>query len=109
MIELNEIEQKSLLNDLATGSESAFSQLFRAYSDKLYSFIHVISGSKQIAEDTVQEVFLKIWEKRSEANTINQFDSYLFRMARNHSLNAFKRMSKENLIVAELGQHSDEG
>src|SRR3954463_5197542 len=93
---------------MAAGDQRAFSRLFYAYHNKLYSFIYTISRSKHFAEDTVQEVFLKIWEKRSEAVNIIQFDSYLFRMARNHTINAFKRSSKHSNIVDDLGELADD-
>jgi RNA polymerase sigma-70 factor (ECF subfamily) len=101
-----EYEPKELLIQLAAGSEKAFSQLFHQYSDKLYSFIYTMSGSTHIAEDTVQEVFLKIWNRRSEAGNINNFDHYLFRTAHNHVLNVFKRVSRESLILEELARNS---
>jgi RNA polymerase sigma-70 factor (ECF subfamily) len=86
---------------VSKGNEHAFAQLFNKYSDKLYSFVVSISGSNQVAEDVVQDVFLKIWQKGHELNEIENFHSYLFKMARNHVLNIMKRMAKETLILSE--------
>jgi RNA polymerase sigma-70 factor (family 1) len=102
--ELTENEEKALLQEMAAGSEKAFSRLYHLYNDKLYSFIFRTSGSSQLAEDIVQEVFLKIWQRRSEAIAIVHFDAYLFRTARNQALNAFKRMAKETIIITEMGK-----
>ncbi|MEO6000348.1 MAG: RNA polymerase sigma-70 factor [Chitinophagaceae bacterium] len=107
MSQIEEHIEQDLLLKVADGSEAAFSRLYHAYRDKLFSFIFGISGSTQLAEDTVQEVFLKIWLRRSEAKYIREFDSYLFRMARNQTLNALKRMAKETLIYQEIEQQSD--
>lgn len=89
---------------MADGDEKAFSRLFHAYRDKLYSFIFILSASSQLAEDTVQEVFLKIWQKRADGKNIHEFDSYIFRMAHNHAVTALKRMAKETFILKEMGQ-----
>ena len=104
MPEIEKHIEQDLLLKVADGSEAAFSRLFHTYRDKLYSFIVGISGSRQLAEDIVQEVFLKIWQKRPEIKYIRDFDAYLFCMARNHALNALKRMAKEILIFQEMGQ-----
>lgn len=63
-----------------------------------------MTGSADMAEDIVQEVFLKLWQNRQELGAIQQFSAYLFRMAQNQAINAFKRMARETLILAELQQ-----
>ncbi|HEX6429939.1 MAG TPA: sigma factor [Niastella sp.] len=50
-----------LIIRVVQGDEIAFEQLFRQYKNKLYSFILHLSGSATIAEDVLQDVFLKIW------------------------------------------------
>lgn len=93
---------------MAAGNESAFSRLFHLYRDKLYSFIFILSSSSQLAEDTVQEVFLKIWQKRADAINIREFDAYVFRMAHNHAVTALKRMARETHILDEIGHLSSD-
>lgn len=97
--------ESALLLQVSEGSEAAFGRLFYAYKDKLYAFIFSISNSRQQSEDIVQEVFLKIWQKRSGLLYIREFDAYLFRMAHNHAISAFRRMARETLILAEKEQN----
>lgn len=54
--------------------------------------------STTLAEDTVQEVFLKIWLKREELIYIERIEGYLFIIARNHILNTLKSLAKEECI-----------
>lgn len=96
--------ERSLLLQAADGSDIAFARLFHAYRDKLYSFVLRISGSREAAEDIVQDVFLKLWHKREELKGIDRFDAYLFRMAHNHVLNILKRSARETLILSEIGR-----
>jgi RNA polymerase sigma-70 factor (ECF subfamily) len=97
-----ENNERDLMRQVVIGNENAFAQLFHAYKDKLYSFILCIAESNLVAEDIVQDVFLKIWQKREDLENIQHFNAYLFRMAHNHAVNLMKRKAKEKLILAEL-------
>lgn len=97
-------DEPRLLQQLAEGSEEAFRELFLAYRDKLYTYIYKISGSAEAAEDTVHDVFITLWEKRANLPQINNLNAYLYRIARNRSINLFRRMAKETLILAEIGR-----
>ncbi len=90
-----------LLRQVSEGNEEAFASLFHAYRDKLFAFILKLSDSRQMSEDIVQDVFLKIWSKRKDLSDIDNFNAYLFRMAHNHAINLLKRRSKEILIRAK--------
>ena len=87
---------------VSKGNELAFRQLFNTYRGKLYSYILRITESKEIAEDTVHDVFLKIWINKESLPEILNLNAYLYRMAHNHAYNGFRRMAKETLVMAEL-------
>jgi len=94
--------EKELLHQLAAGSEEAFRMLFNAYRNKLYTYIYKLSGSAEAAEDTVHDVFLKLWVQRERLTEIQNLNAYLYRMAHNDAFTVFRRMAKETLILAEL-------
>lgn len=97
-------DEKELLRQLSQGSEDAFRALFYAYRDKLYTYIVKLSGSEKEAEDTVHDVFLKLWTKRADLPEIDNLNAYLYSIARNMSINLFRRMAKETLILSEIGR-----
>jgi RNA polymerase sigma-70 factor (ECF subfamily) len=67
----------------AAGDEKAFQQLFNLYWDKIYAnALHLIK-SPEAARDLTQEVFIKIWLKREKLSEVQQFESWLYRVARN--------------------------
>ena len=107
MPDLSANNERDLILQVAHGSEDAFAGLFYAYGDKLYSFILSISEDTQISEDTVQDVFLKIWQTRHSLIQIQNFNAYLFRMAHNHVLNLLQRRAKEILILSEMAKQSN--
>jgi RNA polymerase sigma-70 factor (ECF subfamily) len=91
-----------LLLKIAEGDESAFKDLFRAWRDKLYFFMLRITHSSEMAEDILQDVFLKIWTNRATLGSIRHFDAYIYQMCRNQAITGMRRMAQETLILAEL-------
>ncbi|HEY8895428.1 MAG TPA: RNA polymerase sigma-70 factor [Niastella sp.] len=94
--------EKELLQMVAGGSEDAFRALFNGYRSRLYTYILKISRSNEIAEDTVHDVFLKLWENRQNLAHVDNLNAYLYRMAHNKAYTGFKRRAKESLILAVL-------
>jgi RNA polymerase sigma-70 factor (ECF subfamily) len=91
-----------LLKQVVQGDEVAFEKLFQLYKNKLYAFIYQLSGSATIAEDVLQDVFLKIWRNRAQLTGIDNFNAYLYRMAQNHAVNVLRRQSREALLLTEV-------
>jgi len=102
-------EGKELLLLSSRGDTDAFTRLFHLHKHKLYSFLLRLTGSPQMSEDIIQDIFTKIWMQRQQLPAIEKFGSYLFRMAQNHSINAFKKMAVETLALSALqpvGEHN---
>lgn len=94
-------EEKELLIHASNGSEEAFSLIFHTYKNKLYGYLFRITESSEVAEDIVQEIFLKLWKDKSDLANIISFDSYLFRMAKNYAINSFKSRARQALLYVE--------
>lgn len=103
------INGNELIIRVVQGDEIAFEQLFRQYKNKLYSFIFHLSGSATIAEDVLQDVFLKIWRDRTQLTGIDNFNAYLYRMAQNTAINVLRRQSREALLLNEVQRLAPEG
>lgn len=97
-------DDHELLTAIAGGDEIAFTRLFNAYHEKLYTFILRLTQSSETAEDVLQDVFFKIWTNRKLLKGIDNFNAYLFRIARNHAVNGLKRLSNRDSILARLAQ-----
>lgn len=64
--------------------EYAFHQLYLRYSSKVYSFIlRHSNGNQYLAEEVVQTVFMKLWERRTQFDDLSLMRPYLFSMVRN--------------------------
>ena len=77
--------EKALLNLVAQGDESVFRIVFDHYRDAIYAFALKVIRHESIAEEIVQDVFVKIWINRTGLSDIRNFADFLYIIARNHT------------------------
>lgn len=87
--------EKELLAQVADGDEKAFRALFGAYYEQLYHYIFGFIKSKEVSEELVMDVFLKIWLGRNLITQIEKFDAFLFRVAHNKSIDFLRSVAKD--------------
>jgi len=97
-----DIQEEFVLRSLKDGEVYAFEYLFEKYSKVLFRFSCKILKSQTEAEEVVQQVFLKIWEKRKNIDPQQQFNAYLFTVALNDIRKSFLAKAKENKFKVEL-------
>jgi RNA polymerase sigma-70 factor (family 1) len=93
--------EKALLLQVANGDEQAFRLLFDAYRDRLFFYTLRITSSRELAEDIVQDTFLKIWLRRDQLSQVDHFPAYIFKVARNGVLSGLRRKAMEGTILAQ--------
>ena len=73
-----------------------------------------LSGNKDLAEDVVQQVFIKLWESRTELRIETSVKSYLFKACHNKFIERMRASKKETSLLETLKWetlnklHSDE-
>ena len=81
----------TLLKALKEGDKEALSSLYDKYSPALFGVIIRICRKKDLAEDILQETFLKIWEKSDAYDPEKgKFYTWAYRIARNKAINALR-------------------
>jgi RNA polymerase sigma-70 factor (family 1) len=90
--------EKELLAQVSTGNEGSFKVLFNTYNDRLFQYIFSIIKSKQVAEEIVMDVFLKIWLGKDLIAQIENFDSFLFRIAHNKAIDFLRAVARDPLF-----------
>lgn len=73
--------EKELLLLIAEGDEDAFRQLFHFYMPTVYPMILKVVKSDSVAEDIVQETFLRVWINRDKLTEIEQPRAWILRIA----------------------------
>jgi RNA polymerase sigma-70 factor (ECF subfamily) len=93
---------KFLIHQLQHGSEQAFTLVYDKYSKQLYRNITHLVKDEDIAEELLQDLFLKIWENRWNINPDKSFKSYLYKIAENLVYTHFSKIAKDNRLIAKL-------
>ncbi len=95
---LNPSDIKELQRRLATyDDESAYREIFISFYKPLQQFAFSFVKSRELAEEIVSDVFLKIWLNRSELNQVENLKVYLYVSIKNTSL---KYLLKQHRQVA---------
>lgn len=94
-----------LLNAVASGDKGAFTKLFYMFHQELGEFILKLTKSKPIAEEVVQEVFIKVWTHREALSGVKSFRAYLFTVARNHAFNVLRDETRKTLLIEDFERY----
>jgi len=76
--------EKILLKQIAEGAQDAFAAIYTRYHEKIYALSYHLTKSEVVAEEIVQDVFMKVWVQKETLPEIRDFESWLFILARNH-------------------------
>lgn len=88
-IELKNIDRK-LIRKLKVGDRNAFQVIFEAYSEPLLHFAYSYLKDSNDTEEIVQDVFLHLWEIKSEVDEEKSLRSFLYKMTVNRVFNHLK-------------------
>ena len=84
-----------LVKSLKKGDLFAFDEFFLKYSKKLYYFANSYLGSKEDAEELVQEVFLLVWDKRKGLKEHLSLNAFLYTVTYNAIRKYFRKKARE--------------
>lgn len=87
--------ESELLAKIAMGDETAFSDIFDYYQKYVFSFGRKLMRSEEIAEEMIQDVFIKIWQNREKLSEVDNFGGYLNVLVRNHSFNLLRQLANQ--------------
>lgn len=90
-------------------NSSVLEDLFRDHYEALTRYAFTIVKDNREAEDVVQKLFVKLWEKRHELEILNDVRAYLYRSTYNSSLNALKRLNRMTEMTASTEVNISEG
>ena len=93
-------EAQALVKALKEGNQLAFSIVYKTYAAQTFSLAFKYLLNKELAEDAVQNLFLKLWLKKEEVDETRPINSYLFAILKNDLLNTL-RDSKKNIYLLE--------
>ncbi|QTE61737.1 RNA polymerase sigma-70 factor [Mucilaginibacter rubeus] len=95
----------SLHQRLSSGDELAFKLFFQKNQPRLFAYIYKVVKSREIAEELVLDIFVKIWSAKEILSEVENVDAFLHRMAVNKSLDFLRTATREKKIQQLLNQH----
>jgi RNA polymerase sigma-70 factor (ECF subfamily) len=100
-----------LMSRAAEGDRDAFAALYRRHHATIYRFARLMTGSRQIAEDVVQDVFLALMRRASGYDAARaSLTTYLYGSARRHTR---RRLLRDRLFTGDraldAGERTDGG
>lgn len=96
-----------MVNLIKSGDGVAFADFHNLYSDKIYRYSYNYLKCHEDAEGVVQEVFSKIWEKRSQIRENLSLSGFAFTIAHNTTLNILRKRKNRAKAVAYYIKRSE--
>lgn len=90
--------RKELLLAIKNGNEAAFNELYDSYKEPAFRFCNSIVKDVEESKNIVQEVFIKVWDRRQGINPELNFNSYLFTIIRNRVFDYLKEVKKNEFV-----------
>jgi len=97
--EKNKNTDQKLVKTLKKGDVFAFNELFHKYSQKVYNFSIKHLENEEDVKDLVQEIFMKIWDKRKKIDANKSFNGFLFTITLNLIRNYFRKKVKDRKLI----------
>jgi len=85
-----ELKNEQIASLLVVRNEAAFELVFKTHYKNLYVYALTMLKDEDEAEETVQQVFFKLWERSEQLNIDGPVAAYLYRAVHNESLNFLK-------------------
>ena len=93
-------DDKELFELISQGQKSALTRLFKKYSPLLLDFAFGLTKSDAVADEILQEVFMRIWFNREKLAGIDEPKTYIFRTAAAVSYTFLKQLLVENKVIS---------
>lgn len=84
----------------------SFNEIFTIYRNRVYGYALTICKSDYAAEEVTQEIFIKLWGSLELLDNVLNLDAYIFRVAKNASLNYLRKAAYDSRLLAELLKQS---
>lgn len=78
-----------------------FQKVYEDYSDKVYGYLLLLTGKKEVAEDLTQETFLKVYKHMHQFKGDSLMFTWLVKIARNAAIDYLRRMNRLRFFSLE--------
>ena len=101
------LDDLELFNRIKHRDRAAFDALFRKYYTALCRFSFTTCLSHEDAEESIQDMFVNLWEKAPVIHIETSVKAYLYTSARNYTLNNIKKQQTELRYLNEYSENAE--
>ena len=91
VINLTKEQEQTLWKHMISGNKKSFEDLYKQYFQALINYGFRITKNENLIEDAVQELFISIWNNRTNLSEVNEVKFYLFRSLKNRILRQLEK------------------
>lgn len=107
-VDFNDDPNVQLMLAFQSGDKQAFEKLMTAHFSRVLNFIYRYVGSREIAEDLTQEVFIRVFKAAGHYQPQSKFLTWLFTIAKNLSLNELRKNRYKMVSMDEMVNAGDD-
>ena len=98
----NKITDLELWQAFKSGDKEAFSIIYKDNIDDLLSYGYRITSDRQLIRDSIQDLFLNLWQTRSNLNETDSIRFYLYRSLRNKIIGDIRKNNHTKIDSTNL-------
>lgn len=91
------LQERIAFLKLKSGDSDAFVFFYDRYVDRIFRFVYMRVSDKTTAEDLTQDIFMKTWQHLVDKKTLQNFQAFIFRVARNRVIDHYRKSSNQEL------------
>jgi RNA polymerase sigma-70 factor (ECF subfamily) len=95
-------DEQELLNLLRLGDPEAFTQLYKRHSERVFYNLLRLVKSREMALEILQDIFVKIWDRREKMDIQQNFGSYISRIGENLVIDFYRKAAREKKLFQQL-------
>jgi RNA polymerase sigma-70 factor (ECF subfamily) len=104
-----DLDTARIVTRIQSGDKDAFSEIYLRYFDRVYSYLRFALEDAHAAEDSTQQVFIKVMEALPRYERRAQpFRAWLFTIVRNHAIHQLQKRARVELVdPVEMAESRD--
>jgi RNA polymerase sigma-70 factor (ECF subfamily) len=102
------LNDTALVRSFIDGDRGNFDLLLKKYLNPVYNFVFKMAGDKNLAEDIVQETFVKVWKNIKKFDQNQNFKTWIFAIARNTTIDWLRKRQEINFSAFDVEKSEEE-
>ena len=95
---MQQLSDAELMELVKTGDFAAFDELYSRYAQAIRRFLFSLTWDQDLAEDYLQEVFLRLYKARNRYQPTGKFSTYIFQIAKNYYTTQRRKQGRHNEV-----------